>query len=207
MVLFLNWLRFRELTNRCSSLFYNSWHNKTWQKMTETAFRKCSTNRCFVKLNKIHNKVSMLESHLNIFTGLQHVTLLRKRPGHKCFPVITFRFFVTFELEIVKESHFRTWYIINLTSNISILNFAVCWRYFWCVYTHRINTCFEISNILKSFVIFAKWNYQSIMNFSIPMNFDNFLTHFRILLEQVRVYTYGTFNPKRDKIRVLVFDF
>ena len=115
---------------------------------------------------KNSQKVSMPESHLNIFTGLQHVTLLRKRPGHKYFPVITFRFFVTFELEIVKESYFMTWYVINLSNNISIVKAAVCWRYFWCIYTHRVNTCFEISNILKSFVIFVKWNYQSIISFS-----------------------------------------
>ena len=62
----------------------------------KTAFRKCSTNRCSVKLNKIQGKVPMPESHLNTFARLQPVTLLRKRPRHRCFPVITLKLFMTF---------------------------------------------------------------------------------------------------------------
>ena len=64
--------------------------------MTETAFRKCSANRCSVKLSKILREVPVPESHLNIFAGLQPVTLLRKRPRHRCFPVITFKFLMNF---------------------------------------------------------------------------------------------------------------
>ena len=62
---------------------------KILKKKTETAFRKCSANRCSVKLSKIHWKVPVPESHLNIVAGLRPATLLRKRPRHKCFHVIT----------------------------------------------------------------------------------------------------------------------
>ena len=63
--------------------------SETWEKTTEAAFHKCSGNRCSVRLNKIHRKVSVPESHLNIVAGLQSATLLRKRPRHRCFPFIT----------------------------------------------------------------------------------------------------------------------
>ena len=49
--------------------------SKTSGKTTETAFHKCSANRCSVKLSKIHWKVPMLESHLNIVARLQPATL------------------------------------------------------------------------------------------------------------------------------------
>ena len=74
--------------------------SETWEKTTETAFHKCSGNWCSVKLNKIHRKVSVPESHLNIVAGLQHATLLRKRTRHRCFPFITLH---TFKLVVLER--------------------------------------------------------------------------------------------------------
>ena len=99
----------------------------------------------------------------------------------------------------MKESYFRTWYVINLCNNILLVKFAVCWRYLWCVCTHGINTCFEISNILKSFVIFVKWNYQSIINFS--HSYDTFNTFSNFFRTSPSVYIKRKFNPKIGKIR------
>ena len=65
--------------------------SKSWEKTTETAFCNCSINRCSVKLEKIHSKVTVQGSHLNIATGLQPATLLRRRTWHRCF---SFRFSV-----------------------------------------------------------------------------------------------------------------
>ena len=68
---------------------------KTWEKTIERAFRKCSGSRCSEILSKIHMKVSVPDSQLNVVAGLQLATLLRKRPQHMCFPVInlhTFKF-------------------------------------------------------------------------------------------------------------------
>ena len=73
--------------------------SKNREKTTETAFHKRSANRCFVKLSKIHRKVTVPESHVNVVTGIQRSTLLRKRPRHSCFPVITLptrKFLMTF---------------------------------------------------------------------------------------------------------------
>ena len=69
--------------------------SKTWEKTTETAFRKCSSNRCSTKLSKTHRKITVSESYLNIVAGLQPASFLRKRPWHRCFLVIaldTFKF-------------------------------------------------------------------------------------------------------------------
>ena len=35
----------------------------------------------------------------------------------------------------------------NFSKNILIIKFAVCWRYVWCICTHDVNICFEISSI------------------------------------------------------------
>ena len=99
----------------------------------------------------------------------------------------------------MKEIYFRTWYVINLCRNILLVKFAVCWRYLWFVCTHGINTCFEISNILKSFVIFVKWNYQSIINFS--HSYDTFNTFSNFFRTSPSVYIKRKFNPKIGKIR------
>ena len=53
--------------------------------MIEIAFSKCSTNRCSVKLSKIHRKAPVPESHLNIFAALHPVTLIKKRPSTGVF--------------------------------------------------------------------------------------------------------------------------
>ena len=103
----------------------------------------------------------------------------------------------------MKESYSRTWYVVNLCNIILLVKFAVCWRYLWCVCTHGINMCFEISNILKSFVIFVEWNYQSIINFS--HSYDTFNTFSNFFRTSPNVYTYRKFNPKMDKIRDFFF--
>ena len=69
----------------------NIGNNKTWEKTTETAFRKCSVNRCSVKRSKIHRTVSVPESLFNIVSGLLPSISLRKRIRHRCFSVITLR--------------------------------------------------------------------------------------------------------------------
>ena len=69
----------------------NIGNNKTWEKTTETAFRKCSVNRCSEKRSKIHRTVSVPESLFNIVSGLLPAISLRKRILHRCFSVITLR--------------------------------------------------------------------------------------------------------------------
>ena len=54
-------------------------------KATEKAFRKCFTNRCSVKLNKIHRNVPVWESHLNTVAGFQPATLLKRNSGTRVF--------------------------------------------------------------------------------------------------------------------------
>ena len=61
--------------------------SKTWEKTTETAFPKCSANRCSVKLSNIYRKVPAPDPHLNIGAGLQPATLFRKRTRYRCFAV------------------------------------------------------------------------------------------------------------------------
>ena len=63
---------------------------KLQKKQQKKPFCKCSANRCSVKLSKIHREIHVPESHLNIVTGLQPATVLRKIPWHRCFPVITY---------------------------------------------------------------------------------------------------------------------
>ena len=36
-----------------------------------------------------------------------------------------------------------------------LVKFEVCWNYLWCICTHEVDTCFEISNIFRNFAIFA----------------------------------------------------
>ena len=63
------------------------------EKISETVSRKCSADRCSAKLTKIHRKVPVLESHLNVVAGLHPTTLLRNRSRDKCFRVITIHTF------------------------------------------------------------------------------------------------------------------
>ena len=67
--------------------------SETWQKTTEAAFCKWSANKCFVKLSNIQKKGPKPESHLNIVEQLQPETLLREKPQHQCFSVITLHTF------------------------------------------------------------------------------------------------------------------
>ena len=41
---------------------------------------------------------------------------------------------------------------------VQLVKFAVFWSYLWCICTHSVNTYFEISNIFRVFVIFAREN-------------------------------------------------
>ena len=69
----------------------NIGNNKTWEKTTETAFHKCSVNRCSVKRSKIHRTVSVPEPLFNIVSRPLTAISLRKRIVHRCFSVITLR--------------------------------------------------------------------------------------------------------------------
>ena len=85
---FLNWLTFTSYWIpglHCFAALHIG-KSKTWEKTTETAFRKCSSNRCSMKLSKTHRKITVPEPHLNIVAGLQPASFLRKRPWHRCFP-------------------------------------------------------------------------------------------------------------------------
>ena len=66
-----------------------------------------------------------------------------------------------------------------------LVKFAVCWNYFWCIFTTELTRVLKYQTFLGilQFLLVNTINPLSIPH--IPMNFDNFLTHFRFLLKTI----------------------